>query len=460
MRPYLLIDFGSTYTKLTAVDLDEPRVLGTSAAITTIRDGLIHGYRCALERLNAETGPIRFQRQLACSSAAGGLKIVAIGLVPELTVEAAKRAALGAGGRVIGVFSHQLSGEDLVNLEAMRPDLILLAGGTDGGERQTILHNGRMLAESKVAVPIVVAGNRAAAPEVEAALIEAGKTIYRVANVLPELGRLNVEPVQQTIREIFLKHIVQAKGLDQVERFIDGIAMPTPAAALESARLLADGDGTHPGLGELMVIDIGGATTDVHTVASGLPARAQVSLRGLPEPRIKRTVEGDLGMRYSAPALLEFFSAQRVASLTGLNEAQVREGISRRESNPEYLPENEPDRHLEQGLGYLAVKGAVERHAGRTEPYYTPMGQTYIQTGKDLTGLRTVIGTGGILAHSSQAKTIMRGALFDPAYPEILTPVQPKLLVDRGYLLPTLGLIAREFPTEAFALLAPKLEEA
>ena len=241
MRPYLLIDFGSTYTKMTAVDLDEPKVLGTSRALTTVQDGLLVGYRRALEQLHQRIGILEYQKRLACSSAAGGLKMAAVGLVPELTVEAAKRAALGAGARVIRTYGYELTPDEVQELVGLQPDLVLLAGGTDGGNARVLLHNADQLSKSVLATPIILAGNKSAAPEAEKILTSAGKECYRVANVLPELNRLNIEPVQQTIRELFFKRIIHAKGLDQVERLIDGITMPTPAAALDAATLLADG---------------------------------------------------------------------------------------------------------------------------------------------------------------------------------------------------------------------------
>jgi len=460
MEAYLLIDFGSTYTKITAVDLEHPRVLGFAKALTTVNQGLMDGYFQALEVLEKQTGALKYLKKLACSSAAGGLKMVAIGLVPELTVEAAKRAALGAGARVVGTFGFELTAgevEEIINLE---PDLVLLAGGTDGGNKDVILHNGRVLAQSRLAAPMIISGNKIVAPQVEEVLRASGKECYRVPNVLPEIGRLNVEPVQQEIRDLFLRRIIQAKGLDEVHKVIDGITMPTPAAALKAACRLAEGDGeTMAGWGELMLVDVGGATTDVHTVAQGFPVQPQVMLRGLPEPRIKRTVEGDLGMRYSSLALLENYSSQLIADKYGLTEQEIMDGVKERVANVRYLPVTEKDERLEEALGYFAVKGAVERHAGRVEKIFTPYGVSYLQDGKDLTGLQTVIGTGGIMVNSPHGARILKGSLFDPVQPEILKPVAPKLFIDKQYLLPTLGLIADERPGEAFSLLEQALVE-
>ncbi|NLW55688.1 MAG: MutL protein [Firmicutes bacterium] len=459
MKPYLLIDFGSTYTKMTAVDLDQPAVLGTARARTSVEDGLLLGYLKALERLEQKVGHLNYERRLACSSAAGGLKMVAIGLVPELTVEAAKKAALGAGARVIGAYGFELSPAEIEELLALEPDLILLAGGTDGGNKETILHNARLLAASRLAVPVIVAGNKTVAPQVEEALKAAGKICYRVANVLPELGRLNIEPVQNEIREIFLQRIIQAKGLDQVEQVIDGITMPTPAAVLQAAERLATGAGDHlPGMGDLLVVDVGGATTDVHSIAEGFPTEPNVFLQGLPEPKVKRTVEGDLGMRSSAVALMEHFTAQTLAKLADLPEEAVLSGVKKRVLNVQYLPTSPEDLRLEETIGYLAVKAATERHAGCVEKFYTPQGISYLQVGKDLTAVKTVIGTGGVLASSPVGSKVLTGALYDPATPESLKPTAPRFYLDHDYLFSTLGLIAKEYPDLSFRLLTKALK--
>lgn len=460
MRPYLLIDFGSTYTKLTAVDLAKPAVLGTASALTTVAEGLIVGYRQALKRLTAKVGPLAYERRLACSSAAGGLKMVAIGLVPELTVEAAKRAALGAGARLVGSFSFELTAADLDALQALKPDLILLAGGTDGGNKTVLRHNGALLAASSLDVPVILAGNKTVAVEVEATLKQAGKVCYRVPNVLPALDRLNIQPVQAKIREVFLERIIRAKGLAEVEREIDGILMPTPAAVQAAAERLATGPGDgRPGWGDLLLVDVGGATTDVHSIAEGRPTKPHVYTHGLPEPRVKRTVEGDLGLRASAVAMLELFTPQFLASLTGLTVEEVTAWVQARVEAPHYLPDHPADRCLETVLGYLAVKTATERHVGKLEQVYSPQGVCHLQEGKDLTGLKTVIGTGGVFVHSPAPGRILAGVLPTPDRPELLKPQAPRFYLDAHYLFSTLGLIAKEYPDLSFCLLEKALKQ-
>lgn len=457
MNPYLLIDFGSTYTKMTAVDLDKAVILGTARSLTTVSDGLVSGYWQARQELRQKTGELKFKRQMACSSAAGGLKMIAIGLVPELTVEAAKRAALGAGARVIKTYSYRLTKVEIEEILKLAPDLILLVGGTDGGNREVILHNARMLKDSLLVAPVIIAGNKEVTPEIEDLFKLAGKISYSTANVLPSLNILQVEPVRQTIREIFLKRIIQAKGLDQIETLIDGIVMPTPSSVLQAATCLADGSSQETGLGELLLIDIGGATTDVHSIAEGLPRQPQICLRGLPEPRIKRTVEGDLGLRVSAMGLVEAVSLNVIKKMTGFSEEAINNAIILRAKHPDYLPQNEEEWKIEETLSFLAIKQAAIRHAGHLEQQYTPDGKIFIQVGKDLADINNIIGTGGVLTQSVNCPRMMEGVFRDSDTPDSLLPVTANLWFDRDYTITTLGLLVGGFPEIAFRLLKKSL---
>ena len=167
MKNVLLIDFGSTYTKVTAVDAEQGTLLGTADSYTTIETDVGEGLEKALARLHEKTGPLEYSARYACSSAAGGLRMVTSGLVPELTAEAAYQASLGAGAKVIKVYSFQLTEDDVAEVLKINPDIFLLVGGTDGGNTECILHNARMLAEAEFDFPVIIAGNRTAARECE-----------------------------------------------------------------------------------------------------------------------------------------------------------------------------------------------------------------------------------------------------------------------------------------------------
>lgn len=462
VEPALLVDFGSTYTKVTVVDLQDEKIMDTAKAFTTVETDIMEGLRQACGDLQQRLGfdPLTARHKVACSSAAGGLKMVAIGLVRELTVEAAKRAALGAGARVLDVFAHQLTASELRRMESLKPDIVLLAGGTDGGNREVIVQNARMLARSSLKAPIVAAGNKVAAEEVAGLLREAGLDCRVTENVMPELNKLNVEPARLTIREIFMEKIVSTKGLKKAEQLIDGVLMPTPAAVLNAATLLARGTSGEPGIGELVLVDIGGATTDVHSVAAGEPSKAGVMLKGLPEPLVKRTVEGDLGMRYSAPALCEAAGPHCLNRVLGEKSCGSLDAfLARVTTRPDYLPEGEEEWQLEEGLARVAAEIAVERHAGNIEVVYTPFGASYIQYGKDLTQVPNLIGTGGVIVHHPQPARILQAAWFDRANPTSLRPQAPRMWVDREYILAAMGLLGEIAPDTALRISKQSLVE-
>lgn len=447
----LLIDFGSTYTKITAVDIEGESIIGTAQAPTTVNTNIMEGLNNALAELRGQSPgcPEDFNHKLACSSAAGGLKMVAIGLVPDLTAEAAKRAALGAGAKVLKVFSHQLTPWEMQEMAALGPEIVLLAGGTDGGNTGVILHNAAMLAKSGLKSPVVVAGNKAASGEIRGMLEAAGIETFVAGNVLPELSRLDVDPARQTIREVFMSRIVQAKGLDSAQTYIDGILMPTPAAVLNASKLLAGGYGGEDGLGDLVVLDVGGATTDVHSMADGDPTRSGVMFKGLPEPYAKRTVEGDLGMRYNAQGLLDAAGPKKIIRNTGMPNLDVENAIGRLTGRVEFIPASAEDHLIDRGLGRTAVELAMDRHAGRTEVFYSPMGPTYLQYGKDLTRVECLIGTGGVLVHGSNPAYILQGALFNESEAAVLKPQSPGLFLDEKYILAAMGLLGDIYPQKA-----------
>ncbi|HBR29533.1 MAG TPA: MutL protein, partial [Firmicutes bacterium] len=214
-----------------------------------------------------------------------------------------------------------------------------------------------------------------------------------------------------------------------------------------------------PGFGDLLLVDVGGATTDVHSIAEGLPTQPQVFTQGLPEPKVKRTVEGDLGMRSGAMGLLEHFTPEVIAGLAGLPVEKVVAGVQGRTNDPHLLPDSLDERRLETTLAYLAVKEATERHVGKIHRFYTPQGVCYLQEGKDLTTLETVIGTGGVLVHSPAITRILSGVLPTPDRPELLKPHQPRCYVDERYLFSTLGLIADQWPEVSFYLLEKALRQ-
>ena len=453
MNNILLIDFGSTYTKITAVDVDREKVLGTARGITTVETDIMDGLNQALSALFAKTGKLEFSKVLGCSSAAGGLKMIAVGLVPEMTAEAAKRAALGAGAKVLKVFTHELSEYEIEEIEELKPDIILLAGGTDGGNQKVIMHNAEMLAGLKMDVPVVVAGNKSVTPKVVKVLSEKITEVRPTENVMPKLDELNIEPARIVIRDIFLKRITVAKGLNRANKMVDRLVMPTPAAVLTASELLSQGGDGEPGLGDLMVMDIGGATTDVYSIAKGDPTASGVSLKGLSEPFGKRTVEGDLGMRYSAGALLRAAGAQMIASYAGSSPEEVVAYIAKVEADIDYLPQTDGEDNIEIAMGKACVRLSADRHVGHLETYFTPFGISHVQTGKDLTKVATVIGTGGVIVNHHKPEEILKGIVFDETTPQVLKPQQPEFFIDKDYIMASMGLLGEEYPAVAVRMM-------
>ena len=457
MKAVLLIDFGSTYTKLTAVDVEGEKILGTAAAYTTVQTDINDGLSEGLKRLEEKTGKLDFVQCFACSSAAGGLRMVTSGLVPELTGEAAKLASLGAGAKVVGIYAFQLTEDDLDEIRQAKPDIFLLVGGTDGGNTECILHNAKMLATLDADFPIVVAGNRTAARECQRIL--EGREVYVCPNVMPKFGVLNIDPTQKQIREIFLNRIIQAKGLSKASELLSDIMMPTPSAVLQAMELLAQGCEGETGIGDLVAVDVGGATTDVYSIADGMPAHMNTVYKGLPEPFAKRTVEGDIGMRYSIQGIVDAAGLDTVSQISGLSKERVTELVEDLKIHTDKVPNGDPELEaLDHALASMAIREAVTRHAGTIEETYTMMGLTYVQSGKNLTGVKQIVVTGGSLIHTKQTEKIASYALYSPAQPTSLRPKAADVWVDRTYILAAMGLLSSYYPQTALRIMKKELE--
>lgn len=454
----LLVDIGSTYTKVVLVDSE--KILGQAQAPTTVTTDVTIGLRKAIKQLSYELGvdELDVNQRYACSSAGGGLRMIAIGLVPTFTAKAAQMAALGAGARVLKTYSYEISAPEIEQIEQATPDLVLLAGGTDGGDKETIIHNARMLANSRIDVPIIVAGNKSAADEVSECFASARKPFKIVENVMPELGKLNIEPTKIEIRELFLKRIILAKGIDRAKDLVE-IKMPTPMAVSNAARLLSMGTQTEKGLGELMIVSVGGATTDVHSIASGSPSGKGVMQKGLQEPYVKRTVEGDLGVRYNATTILDVAGRKNLLANIGTSDLDI-EGLTKKlAADTARIPETNVEFAVDTGLAATAVELAVKRHAGIIERRWSPQGEITIQLGKDLTQIKHVIGTGGPIVFSRDPRKILQKALFSKEEPLSLRPLSPRFYVDREYIVFAMGLLAEVEPDIALKIMKRHIVE-
>lgn len=438
---YLLVDFGSTYTKLTAIDGEEVSILGTSKAITTINTDILDGYDTAFTLLEAEIGKVEYDKILACSSAAGGLKMAAIGLVPELTVEAAKRACLGAGAKVSKVFTSKLNNREIKSIIEAEIDIILLAGGTDGGNKDCILHNAQKLAKANLDIPVIVAGNKDCADEIEEIFNDSNVRYEIVDNVMPHVNELNIDSAKEEIRKVFLDTIIEAKGIKRAQEKVGSVIMPTPEAVLKAATLLSDGFEGVRGVGDLLIVDIGGATTDIHSIGHGMPTRVDVALKGLDEPYSKRTVEGDLGMRYSIMSILEGYGEYALNQLLD-NEVDMKNECQKRFDDISIIPTTEIDYKVENALAYACSDISMTRHVGTLDSVYTPLGRMYYQIGKDLSNVACVIGTGGVIINSNDYEYILSGVCKNESKLLELRPKNPKFKIDKYYVLSAMGVLS------------------
>ncbi len=437
MSVLVTVDFGSTYTKLTAIDTEKAEIIATNRSFTTVATHLKDGFEEGLNGLKEKLGEIEIDKIVASSSAAGGLKMIAVGLVPSLTANAAKMAASSAGAKVVATYSYELSEIEKEAIAKERPDIILLSGGIDGGNKEVILNNAKILAEIEEGFSVIVAGNKSVAKEVEDILEKSGKNAILTENVMPEFNKLNIEPARKAIREVFIDRIIEAKGLSEVQEMVYGEIIPTPLACYEACELLAE-------VGTVMAVDLGGATTDIYSMADGLPKGLNVMLKGLQEPFAKRSVEGDLGMRYSLNSLAEESGLEKVSERLSIPVEEIEEWIKICQNNPSIISDdNSKEKEIDEELAANAVEIAMLRHCGNYETAFTHVGEINVQTGKDLTDVQYIIGAGGTITNSKNAEDIVRRSFYTIDKLNSLVPVNPRIIIDRKNILTSMGLLSR-----------------
>lgn len=418
------VEIGSTITKVNGFRLDDGvfHHVAQGFAETTVDAGDVAvGARQALRQ--AFGSPDRPAGEVFVnSSAAGGLRMSVHGLTSSMTARAAREAALGAGAIIVATTVGPMDEFDAAELRRARPGIVLLAGGVDGGERRTVVDNAEVIASARLGVPVVYAGNAAARGRVEAVLAAHDQPVVCVDNVFPDVDVLRVEPVRRLIHEVFNDHITQAPGMAGLARLSDHEVLPTPGAVLRATELFAEA------LGDALVVDVGGATTDVHSVTEG---SAEWTARSVePEPRAKRTVEGDLGV---------FVNAARVAQMSGERPDSPRLAHLRA------IPGDERQAEVTRWLAGRAVEVGVARHAGRVTTVFTPTGTTAVVRGKDLTAVRWVVGTGGALTRIDGGAEIL-ASVCTGAGDHLMPGPEARVLIDRDYRFSALGTLAGARP--------------
>ncbi|WP_211253294.1 glutamate mutase L, partial [Glycomyces tenuis] len=256
---------------------------------------------------------------------------------PLVTARAAYRAGLSAGARVVEVCAGAIGAADMERLAEARPDVLLLAGGTDGGDETALRTHAEALAASGVRVPVVFAGNAAAAADIRKLLTGAGLDLTCVDNVLPRIGDLSPVPARTALREVFLRHVIAGKHLSARADFTDMVKAATPDAVLTGIELLTDLLGE-----DLLAVDVGGATTDVYSVLTPDAERSGPRAEAAGTAWRSRTVEGDLGVRHTATGVVE------AAEADGLDvPAAIRGAARHRAEHPDFRAETEAEQRID-----------------------------------------------------------------------------------------------------------------
>ncbi|MDD2522266.1 MAG: glutamate mutase L [Anaerolineaceae bacterium] len=428
----LTIEVGSTITKANAFRLlpegrFDPFAQGVAA--TTVEAGDVYiGANAAMADLMASLqAPLDYPEIHLNSSAAGGLRMTVHGLTYNMTARAAREAALGAGAIIKMVTAGLLEDHDLAQIREINPNIILLAGGVDYGEKNIVLRNAEKLASLGLEAPLLYAGNIAIRAQVCQIFNNCGQEVLVTDNVFPDVDVLNVEPVRELIQDVFNRHIIHAPGMQRLRELTDQPILPTPGAVLKGAELFAEE------MGDVLVVDVGGATTDVHSVTDGsLEWAARMTE---PEPRAKRTVEGDLGV---------FVNARNVVNLSKEPEWEDRL------DDLEAMPTTDRQIELTRWLTKRAVQTAIRRHAGVVSDLYTPTGKKQVVKGKDLTAIRFLVGTGGALTRIPGGKQILE-EICTGAGKYLLPTSDAEVLIDREYRFSALGTLAHQYPEEVRA---------
>lgn len=449
----LVAEIGSTTTVVNAfkdINTDNPVFWAQGQAPTSVYDGDVRiGLQGAIDDLckKMNIDSLEYDEMLATSSAAGGLKMTVHGLVYDMTAKAAKEAALGAGGIIHYITAGKLRRTDIAKIKEINPNLILIAGGVDYGERDTALDNAEMIRAMGLKTPVIYAGNIENQDEMKLIFDEeSGMRLYNVENVYPKIDDLNVEPCRRVIQDAFEDHITHAPGMEHVRDMVNGPIIPTPGAVMECTKLLYDC------LGDLIVLDVGGATTDLHSVAveSDKVARIMVA----PEPKAKRTVEGDLGVYVNRMKVIESIGEEK------LREECVKMGIDLDETLASYvaIPKNDAEFKLVERLTKEAVLKAVERHAGKIRYIYGPSGRSTVAEGKDLTQVKYIVGTGGALTRLPNRVEIMKEIAKHNETGMLLFPTEAaEILVDNDYIMASLGVLSTRYRDAAIKLLEKSL---
>lgn len=445
----LVAEIGSTTTLVNAFNIhgENPTFIGRGVANTTVNTNVIEGLQLAVEDLSVSLGveEIEYDEMFASSSAAGGLRMTVHGLVYEMTVRASKEAALNAGANIHLVTANKMKDRDLEKIKSLNPNIILVAGGTDYGETETALYNMEKIIGMNLDVPIIYAGNVENQDEIREMFekVEKSHLLKIVENVYPRVDYLNILPLRKVIYETFEENIIHAKGMDHIFDMVNQKIMPTPGSVMESTMILREN------LGNIITIDVGGATTDIHSVSNPSDDFKEY-LEG--EPLLKRTVEGDLGVFINHENVVKLFKKDELLDKISSNEEQLQEILD----NYTYIPVTDEQFKLVYELTKKCTTLALDRHIGDLKRVFTTSGQKIIPEGKDLTQVEYIVLTGGALINLENTEDIVMD--YISKNPTKMVPNKNvKIYKDHDYIMASIGVLSLKYPEVAVKLLRKSL---
>ena len=406
---------------------------------------------------------------VSTSSAGGGLQMMVAGVVDQMTAQSAERAALGAGAIVMDVIAtndNRLPHEKIELIRRLRPDMILLSGGTDGGTIKHVVELAELIRAANpqprlsgnFRLPVIFAGNKQARSEIEKTLGDRMSLVV-TENLRPVLERENLQPARLKIQDQFMEHVMaQAPGYPRLIEWVGAPIMPTPLAVGKIMETIANDQGLN-----LVGVDIGGATTDVFSVFAPDTAEGNAqsgAAGGSPGERAERifnrTVSANLGMSYSVSNVLAEAGLDNVLRWLPfkMDESDVRDRIKNKMIRPTTIPQTLDELKLEHALSREALRLAFEQHrklavALRGVRQERDISEAIEQTGGgeslvDVKRLDLLVGSGGVLSHAPRRSQAML-MMLDAFAPEGVT----RLAVDSIFMMPHLGVLSAVNPQAA-----------
>jgi len=394
---------------------------------------------------------------VSTSSAGGGLQMMVAGVVRKMTAESAERAALGAGAIVMDAIASndkRLPHEQIERIRHLRPDMILLSGGIDGGTTTHVAELAELISAadpkprlgSGYNLPVIYAGNVDAREAIKDTLDD--KTALDIVdNLRPVLERENLHPAREKIHDLFMEHVMaQAPGYKKLMEWTDAPIMPTPGAVGKIIKRVAD-----EGNIEVVGVDIGGATTDIFSVFRP---------ESKPEGEFNRTVSANLGMSYSVSNVFAEATLPKVMRWVpfDMDERDLRNRVKNKMIRPTTIPQSLEELIFEQAIAKEALRLAFIQHKNFATELKGVQQQRTIadafdqsSAGASIVNMMTLsilIGSGGVLSHAPrrQQSALM---MIDAFQPEGIT----RLAVDSIFMMPQLGVLSEvhsQAATEVF----------